>query len=84
MPRPRRSTRLSAVMHRHATSGHAGDDLLAEQGPAPALDHAELGVDLVGAVEVDVEPDSTSSSSRSGMPSSRASSAVGPRWRERR
>ena len=56
MPWPRRSTRFSAVMQRHAASGRQGDDLLAEQCPSPALDHPELRIDLVGTVQVDVEP----------------------------
>ena len=52
---PRRSTRLSAVMTATRRPGGIDDDLLAEQGPAPSLDHPELRVDLVGAVEVQVE-----------------------------
>ena len=35
--------------------GGERDDLLAEQGAAAPLDHTKLGVDLVGAVEIDVE-----------------------------
>ncbi len=35
--------------------GGAGDDLLAQQGTTSALDHLELGIDLVGSVEVDIE-----------------------------
>ncbi len=52
---PSRSTRLSAVMTVTRRRAARRDDLLAEQGPAPALDHPELRVDLVGAVEVEVE-----------------------------
>ncbi len=35
--------------------GHGGDDLLAGQGRATALDHVTGGVDLVGAIHVDGE-----------------------------
>ena len=35
--------------------GGRGDDLLAEEGGAEALDEVERGVDLVGAVDADVE-----------------------------
>ena len=38
-----------------AAPGGVGDDLLAQQGPAPPLDHPEGAVDLIGAVEVEVE-----------------------------
>ena len=41
--------------HRDAVVGGAGHDLLAEQGASPPLDHPELGVDLVGTIEVDVQ-----------------------------
>ena len=41
--------------HCHAMVGGERDDLLAQQGAAAPLDHSELGVDLVGAVEIDVE-----------------------------
>ena len=39
----------------HPPGGHACHDLLAEQGASPALDHPELGVDLIGTVEVEVQ-----------------------------
>ncbi len=35
--------------------GGAGDDLLAQQGATSAFDHLELGIDLIGSVEVDIE-----------------------------
>ena len=40
---------------RHPPLGDAGDDLLAEQRAPPPLDHPKLGVDLVGAVDVEIE-----------------------------
>ena len=41
--------------HQHPFRRRSGDDLLAQQRAAAALDQAELRVDLVGAVDIEVE-----------------------------
>ena len=53
--KPSRSTCLFSPTMKTRRRAAAGDDLLAEQAPPAPLDHPEGVVDLVGAVEVEVE-----------------------------
>jgi len=46
---------LARVGDHHHALGRGGDDLLAQQRAAAALDEGEVGVDLVGAVDDEVE-----------------------------
>ena len=43
---------LAGISDADETLGHGRHDLLARQSPAPALDHRQAGVDLIGAVHV--------------------------------
>ena len=51
--RPSRVDQLGAVGDADEALGEVGDDLLARQRRAAALDHAARAVDLVGAVDAD-------------------------------
>ena len=54
--------------HRHAVVRGECDDLLAQERTAAPLDHAKSCVDLVGAVEIDVERRDGSRAPATGIP----------------
>ena len=53
--RPSDADQLAVVDYHHHPVGCSRDDLLPQERPAATLDHAELAVDLVGAVDREIE-----------------------------